>query len=744
MANELVRNWKTKELLAFLREQKDLQLDFEDLRLIYEAKLTGHTFLLLTKDELKDCNLKMGSALAILNLIKNIKENNFTISDMPSDIPSFENIKTWKHPQAKYFEIYPYEIWSLSHFVNWAIDSDGAFLPGSCNSFGYVLIKRVRPLQVAELGAHFLGTSWEMLGSILQQYVNYGIILQRKRRDKIYLDNDHDEILKKAKITNKINVPILNVESLEGTSTTFKVVAKNETEANKKTIIPHCNPSFIDFRSEVGMLFVDKTIYIKKLEEEGLRFRVLFLRPRRFGKSAFLDMLCQYYDIKNADKFSRLFGPLYIGQHPTNSQNKCLVLKFDLSSINVHFYKMMEESFNGNVNHVLRDFVEKYDEELEYPDIDKLIVKQASISLQNVMSTVSNQFIGVDEYDTPGNNCAFKHEFHILNDTERNDVDVVEQFSYTNFFAVIKRGCCGPIDKLYVTGVAPAFRAGLSPLLILDDISERPQFFGICGFTEEEVQSIAKCYFDNNMQIVNDAMDQMRHLYFGYNFVNTGSNTQTPFLYNIHLIFHYLRERQSRGLVFKPSESAAVNSTKILTCIADQSPVSIDDLFKFLTNGMVFTKLQNNFNYSDFLRTGEQDIEYHQRLTWSFLYYFGILTRDYAGKLIIPNQVTRTEFQQKSFSTQTSCIQSTYTWLRKSTVDGMKKSGDGRFGFVDLFVFESGDGPLISNVVLELKYITITGLLSGAQGFWIKNPDTKIMNLLDKYLENENEEQLLQ
>ncbi|CAJ0841644.1 22347_t:CDS:2 [Entrophospora sp. SA101] len=77
-------------------------------------------------------------------------------------------------------------------------------------------------------------------------------------------------------------------------------------------------------------------------------------------------------------------------------------------------------------------------------------------------------------------------------------------------------------------------------------------------------------------------------------------------------------------------------------------------------------------------------------------------------------------------------------------VDGMKKSGDRCFGFVDLFVFESGDGPLISNVVLELKYITITGLLSGAQGFWIKNPDTKIMNLLDKDLENENEEHLLQ
>ena len=79
MANELIKNWRTKELVAFLREQKDLLLDFEDLRLIGEAKLVGRTFLLLTKDELKDCGLKIGPTLAILNLIENLKANNFII-----------------------------------------------------------------------------------------------------------------------------------------------------------------------------------------------------------------------------------------------------------------------------------------------------------------------------------------------------------------------------------------------------------------------------------------------------------------------------------------------------------------------------------------------------------------------------------------------------------------------------------------------------------------------------------------
>ncbi|CAG8549493.1 3365_t:CDS:2, partial [Funneliformis caledonium] len=201
----------------------------------------------------------------------------------------------------------------------------------------------------------------------------------------------------------------------------------------------------------------------------------------------------------------------------------------------------------------------------------------------------------VDEYDTLDNNCMFKHEFHILNDAECNDVDIIEQFFNTNFFAVIKRECCGLIDKLYVIRVVSAFHIELSLLLILDDISERSQFYRICGFTEEVVQLIAKCYFDNNMQIVNDAMDQIRQL-----------------------------------------------------------PMML-------------------------LRT--------------------------VNKAIM--QVTFEIFLPISFHVAELHL----------IIDGMKKSDDRRFGFVDLFVFESGNGLLISNIVLKLKYITITGLLNGTQRF---------------------------
>ena len=53
-------------------------------------------------------------------------------------------------------------------------------------------------------------------------------------------------------------------------------------------------------------LYVDKTMYIPQLEEEA-RF-LFFTRPRRFGKSLFINMLRAYYDSSKKKDFQPLFG----------------------------------------------------------------------------------------------------------------------------------------------------------------------------------------------------------------------------------------------------------------------------------------------------------------------------------------------------------------------------------------------------------------------------------------------------
>ena len=59
-------------------------------------------------------------------------------------------------------------------------------------------------------------------------------------------------------------------------------------------LLPYGIASFTQIREE-GLLYVDKTRFIRKLEERGLHFP-LIVRPRRFGKTLFTRTLEAYYD----------------------------------------------------------------------------------------------------------------------------------------------------------------------------------------------------------------------------------------------------------------------------------------------------------------------------------------------------------------------------------------------------------------------------------------------------------------
>ncbi len=64
-----------------------------------------------------------------------------------------------------------------------------------------------------------------------------------------------------------------------------------------------------------GYFYVDRSDRIPLIEEAGRH--LLFLRPRRFGKSLLLSMLENYYDVARAGEFEQLFGKLAIGHNPT-------------------------------------------------------------------------------------------------------------------------------------------------------------------------------------------------------------------------------------------------------------------------------------------------------------------------------------------------------------------------------------------------------------------------------------------
>ena len=83
-------------------------------------------------------------------------------------------------------------------------------------------------------------------------------------------------------------------------------------------LLPYGISNYVQVRRE-GLLMVDKTMYLERMERAG---NFLFLiRPRRFGKSLFLSMMESYYDIEAKGAFDTLFGDTYVGSHPTPERN---------------------------------------------------------------------------------------------------------------------------------------------------------------------------------------------------------------------------------------------------------------------------------------------------------------------------------------------------------------------------------------------------------------------------------------
>src|ERR1051325_599054 len=69
----LVENWDTETLIDFLKEQ-NLKLDDDDLAIFRNEKITGLSFLDMTKDDFKECGLKIGPATLLAKEAKTLKE----------------------------------------------------------------------------------------------------------------------------------------------------------------------------------------------------------------------------------------------------------------------------------------------------------------------------------------------------------------------------------------------------------------------------------------------------------------------------------------------------------------------------------------------------------------------------------------------------------------------------------------------------------------------------------------------
>ena len=145
--------------------------------------------------------------------------------------------------------------------------------------------------------------------------------------------------------------------------------------------------------------YVDKTKHIEKLENLSEPY-IIFLRPRKFGKTLFTSTLENYYDIKKADKFDELFKNTYIGKNPTKQKNKYHILKFNFSGIDTTNEETTIKGFKNEIASSIKVFVEKYEmnfivnTEDEAEGILDNLVKAFNIQRRN-----EKIYVIIDEYD---------------------------------------------------------------------------------------------------------------------------------------------------------------------------------------------------------------------------------------------------------------------------------------------------------------------------------------------------------
>ena len=374
--------------------------------------------------------------------------------------------------------------------------------------------------------------------------------------------------------------------------------------------------------------YIDKTMYIEKLENLAEPY-IMFLRPRKFGKTLFTSTLENYYDIQKEEKFEKLYGETYIGKNPTKLKNNYYILKFNFSGIDTTNEETTVKGFKREVSSSIKFFVEKYkldfyiNEESEAEDILDNLIKAFEIQRQN-----EKIYVIIDEYD------HFANELLGFNTNQFKNL-VSKNGKVRKWYEILKKGTESVIDRIFITGVAPITLDSLtSGFNIGSDKTQNEKFNEMMGFTEEELKKLMR---EQNIseEKQKEILPIMRENYDGYRFSLYGKEK----IYNSNMCLYFLNNYIELGRI--PEQLIDVNIAsdysklgKMLDlCKGEEREKVIE---KTVSGEGIISEIRQKFNPA---------MEFTETDLVSMLYYLGYLTieGDEVGypKLNIPNNVMK-------------------------------------------------------------------------------------------------------
>lgn len=376
-----------------------------------------------------------------------------------------------------------------------------------------------------------------------------------------------------------------------------------------------------DFRMirEENYYYVDKTRYISLLEDVARFF--FLIRPRRFGKSLFVNMLTWYYDINRKELFNDLFGDLYIGQHPTDEQGKYLMLSFNFSAVNPDPDKLME-SFEWHCHLRFMEFANAYATYFE-PGFVKSVenAPSAAAKFSYIISKAGEQdmpiYLVIDEYDNFSN--------AVLANAGNTDYKALTHGAgfFRFFFNLIKEGATGngPIKRMFITGVSPVTMDDVtSGFNIGTNMSCDARFNNIIGFSEQELRGMLSYYKEVGYisDSIDDLIGMMKPWYDNYCFSSDSLNEP---MYNSDMVLYflnnYLPHKKAPSNMIDNNIRTDYNKLRHLIRLDKTFGLNASIIQEIIANGSIVTEIKTAFPAEDLAKPDNFK---------SLLYYYGLLS----------------------------------------------------------------------------------------------------------------------
>ncbi|MEM1124697.1 MAG: AAA family ATPase, partial [Bacteroidota bacterium] len=366
-----------------------------------------------------------------------------------------------------------------------------------------------------------------------------------------------------------------------------------------------------------GHYYIDRTQYIEKLESFTERY-IIYIRPRRFGKSLFISTLKYYYGLEHQDKFSTLFGNYYIGQHPTPLANSYFVLVFDFSRIRTDKPEHTYKDFTRNTKSAVLRFLGDYGDFFQQADRaaieelqDPTDIMVALIDLIYIKYPTKKMYVLVDEYD------------HFANELLAFDFNAFTTIVGKNgfvrkFYEALKEGTrIEVIDRIFITGVLPITLDSLtSGFNMAENFSTDIELEQMMGFTLAEVMGVLQ-EIELKETNTEQLLKQLQFWYDGYRF-SPESNQR---LFNPDMIFYfckyYARLRKYPSNLLDANIASDYTKVRNMFGINNKAKENYEVLKEIIREGTVGAQLINRLTF---------EREWTRNEFVSLLFFQGILS----------------------------------------------------------------------------------------------------------------------